>query len=151
MGHSMRSLMLHAASSILLCFVPVYAVNAGRPIEFHALPIPSAQVIDATHLHRHAKDELEVVIVQQVRDAGLLTFHLNGRAIAKLEYADWVRLYLPPGRYRFGVTPSSNFGRGSSLESSAEVTAKTRQVYRIFQSAGFTSSGGNAVYEISRE
>jgi len=151
MGLRMRSLILRAISSILLCLLPFSAVDGGRPIEFHASPVPSTQVIDATHLRRHAKDELEMVIVQQARGAGLLTFHLNGRAIAKLDYADWVRLYLSPGRYRLGVTPASNFGRGASVETSADVTAKTRQVYRIFQSAGFTSSGGNAVYEISRE
>jgi hypothetical protein len=147
----MRSLFLRTTSFILFCFVPVCVVEGGRPIEFQPSPIPSSQLIDATHLRRQTRDELEVVIVHQARGAGLLTFLLNGRAIAKLGYADWVRLYLSPGRYRFGAIPSFNFGRGISVEAAAEVTAKTRQLYRIFQSAGFTSSGGKAVYEISRE
>jgi hypothetical protein len=112
--------------------------------------VPAAQVIDATHLRRHSNDEIEVVVVQQVRGSGLLTFHLNGRAVAKLDYADWICLYLSPGRYRFGVDPSYNFGRSGFWEMNADVSRSTHLVYRIFQSAGFTSSGGNAVYEISR-
>lgn len=122
---------------------------AGRRFEIHGWPVPSTQIVDATHLRRNSKDEVEVVIVQQAR-RGLLTLHLNSRAVAKLEYAEFIRLYLPPGRYRFGVAPSYPFGRGSSPAMKADVRGNTRQVYRIFQSAGFTSSGGNAVYEIAR-
>ena len=102
-------------------------------------------------MQRHSNREIEVIVVQQARGGGLLTFHLNGEAVAKLAYADWVRLYLPPGRYRFGVAPSVNFGRATFWQTNAEVSPETRQLYRIFQSAGFTSSGGNAVYEIARE
>jgi hypothetical protein len=124
---------------------------AARPIEIHAEPVSAAHAIDATHLRRHSKSEVEVVIAQQARGAGLLTFHLNGHPVAKLEYADWVRLYLLPGRYRFGIAPSPNFGRALFWQMKAEISSKTPHLYRIFQSAGFTSSGGNAVYEISRE
>lgn len=134
---------------LLVLFGAICDAPASRRFQIHASPVPSTQVIDATHLRRHSKDEIEVVIVQQARP-GLLTFHLNGRAVAKLDYADWVRLYLSPGRYRFGIVPSYSFGRGSSPEMKADVRANTRQIYRIFQSAGFTSSGGNAVYEIAR-
>jgi hypothetical protein len=48
------------------------------------------------------------------------------------------------------VAPSPNFGRAIFWQMTAEVSPKQLQLYRIFQSAGFTSSGGNAVYEISR-
>jgi hypothetical protein len=112
--------------------------------------VSAAQVVDATLLRRHSKNEIEVVVVQQVPGSGLLTFHLNGRAVAKLAYADWTRLYLSPGRYRFGIVPSYNFGRSNFWEMTTDVSRNSRQVYRIFQSAGFTSSGGNAFYEISR-
>ena len=122
---------------------------AGRRFEIHGRPVPSTQVVDTTHLRRHSKVEVEVVIVQQARP-GLLTLHLDSRAVAKLDYAEFIRLYLPPGRYRFGVAPSYSFGRGSSPEMKADVRGNRRQIYRIFQSSGFTSSGGNAVYEIAR-
>lgn len=137
--------------SILLALaVTICSASARRPLEIRESPVSAAQVIDATHLRRHSNDELEVVVVQQVRGSGLLTFHLNGRAVAKLAYADWICLYLSPGRYRFGVVPSYNFGRANFWEMNADVSRNTQQVYRIFQSAGFTSSGGNAVYEISQ-
>jgi hypothetical protein len=134
---------------LLVLFGTICDAPARRRLEIRASPVPSAQVIDATHLRRHSKGDIEVVIVQQARP-GLLTFHLDGRAIAKLDYAEWIRLYLSPGRYRFGVVPSYSFGRGSSPEMKADVRANSRQTYRIFQSAGFTSSGGNAVYEVAR-
>jgi hypothetical protein len=135
---------------LLALAVSICSASAGRPLEIRGSPVSAAQVIDATHLQRHSKSEIEVVVVQQVRGSGLLTFHLNGRAIVKLAYADWTCLYLSPGRYRFGVVPSYNFGRSAFREMSADVSRNGQQVYRIFQSAGFTSSGGNAVYEISR-
>lgn len=146
----MRSVLILAASFSLFCLGPVRAVARGRTIELRASPIPSSQVIDATHLRRHSRDEVEVVIVQQARGGGLLTFHLNGRATAKLGHGECVRLYLEPRHYRFGVAPSPNFGRAVFWQMTAEVSPKELQLYRIFQSAGFTSSGGNAVYEISR-
>jgi hypothetical protein len=130
--------------------VTICSANARRPLEIQASSVSAAQVVDATHLRRHSNNEIEVVVVQQVPGSGLLTFHLNGRAVVKLAHADWTRLYLSPGRYRFGVVPSYNFGRSNFWEMTAEVSRNSQQVYRIFQSAGFTSSGGNAVYEISR-
>jgi hypothetical protein len=122
---------------------------AGKAIEIHESPISRSQILDAIHLQRHSNDEVEVIIVQQARGSGLLSFHLDGRPVAKLDYADWVRLYLKPRRYRFGVAPSPNFGRAIFWQMTAEVSPKSPHVYKIFQSAGFTSSGGNAVYEIS--
>jgi hypothetical protein len=104
--------------------------------------------LDATHLQRHSNNEVEVIIVQQARGSGLLNFHLDGRPVAKLDYGDWMRLYLEPRHYRFGIAPS-NFGRAIFWQMTAEVSAKGPRVYKIFRSAGFTSSGGNAVYEIS--
>jgi hypothetical protein len=122
---------------------------AGKAIEIRESPISRNQVLDPTHLQRHSPSEVEVIIVQQARGSGLLSFHLDGRPVAKLDYGDWVRLYLEPRRYRFGVAPSPNFGRAIFWQMTAEIAPKSRQLYKIFQSAGFTSSGGNAVYEIS--
>jgi hypothetical protein len=137
--------------AVLLVFaVTIDDVYARRRLEIHAAPVPQTQAIDATRLRRHTKSEIEVFVVQQARGAGLLTFQLNGKAVVKLGYADWVCLYLPPGRYRFGAAPSG-FGRGVSPETIADVSTKNVQLYRISQTAGFTSSGGNAVYEISLE
>jgi hypothetical protein len=124
---------------------------AGKAIEIHESPISRSQVLDATHLQRHSTNEVEVIIVQQARGSGLLVFYLDGRPVANLGYADWVRLYLEPRRYRFGVAPSPNFGRAIFWQMAAEISPKSPQLYRIFKSAGFTSSGGNAVYEITRE
>jgi hypothetical protein len=121
---------------------------AGKAIEIHQLPISRNQILDATHLQRHSSNEVELIIVQQARGSGLLSFHLDGRPVAKLDYRDWVRLYLEPRHYRFGVAPS-NFGRAIFWQMTAEVSPKSPHVYKIFQTAGFTSSGGNAVYEIS--
>ena len=138
--------------SVLLALLAMIAsANAKRRLEMRASAIPDTQVIDATHLRRTGQEQVEVVIVQQAKGSGLLLFHLNGRATAKLAYGEWMRLYLQPGRYRFGVLPSPNFGRATFWEMSADVSGKATQVYRIFQSAGFTSRGGNAVYEIARE
>lgn len=137
-------------SVVLLLALTIGKASAGRHLEILPSPVASTQVINATNLRRHSKDEIEVVIAQQVRGSGQLTLNLNGQAVAKLGYADWVRLYLSPGRYRFGIVPSYSFGRGISPEMTADVSLNTRQLYRIFKSAGFTSSGGNAVYEIAR-
>lgn len=124
--------------------------SQGPSIVIRASSVSAAQIIDATHLHRHTVDEIEVVVVQQVRGEGLLTFHLNGQPMAKLAPDEMIRFYLSPGRYRFGIAPSYNFGRSGFWEMNTDVSQNTKQVYRVFQSAGFTSSGGNAVYEISR-
>jgi hypothetical protein len=110
--------------------------------------IPPLQIIDATHFHRRNAGEIEVVILRQAF-RGLLTFYLNGQPVAKLGQSEAIRLYLSPARYRFGVIPSSHFVLSSLWEMNADVTRDTPQFYRIFQSSGFTSSGGNAVFEIS--
>jgi hypothetical protein len=120
------------------------------PTVIRASLVSPAQIIDRTHLQRRTNDEIEVDVVQQTRGAGLLTFFLNGQPIAKLDYGEMLRLYLSPGRYRFGVAPSHYFGGTGFWQMNADVTRNTHQIYRIFQSAGFTSSGGNAVYEIAR-
>jgi hypothetical protein len=136
-------------SILLALVVTVSTTSARRPLEIRKSPVSATQVIDATHLRRHSKEEIEVVVVQQAHGTGMLDFNLDGRAIVKLAYGDWTILYLSPGRYRFGVVPSNNFGRATSWEMNADVSQNNRQLYRIFQSAGFTSSGGNAVYEIA--
>jgi hypothetical protein len=134
---------------LLLLAITIGSANADRRIEIHVTPVAASQVMDATHLRRHAKNEVEVSVVQQVRGPGQLMLHLNGLAVAKLAYADWLQLYLPPGRYRLGVAPAHNFGRAGLWEMKVDLSGSKPRIYRIFQSAGFTSSGGNAVYELA--
>jgi hypothetical protein len=133
---------------LVAVFAASFPAFAGKAIEIHESPISRGQILDPTHLQRHSNNEVEVIIVQQARGSGLLSFHLDGRPVAKLDYGDWVRLYLEPRHYRFGVAPS-NFGRAIFWQMTADVSPKKPHVYKIFQTAGFTSSGGNAVYEIS--
>lgn len=137
--------------TVLLTLILTIGTPNAKPVEIRASLVPDSQVIDAAHFRRKTKGEIEVVVVQRARGAGLLTFHLNGRPTAKLGHAEAVRLYLAPGRYRFGVSPSYPYGGTGFWQMNADVSETTPQVYRIFKSAGFTSSGGNAVYEISRD
>ena len=135
---------------LLTLVLTIGSVRAAKSVEIRASLVPDSQVIDAAHLRRKVKNEVEVVVVQRARGAGLLTFHLNGGPTAKLGYGEGLRLYLAPGRYRFGVAPSHYYGGTGFWQMNVDISARTHQVYRIFKSAGFTSSGGNAVYEISR-
>jgi len=134
---------------LLLLAVTICSASAAKRIEIHATPVAASQVMDATHTRRHAKNEVEISVVQQVRGSGQLMLHLNGLAVAKLAYADWIQLYLPPGRYRLGVAPAHNFGRAGLWEMNVDLSGNKPRIYKILQSAGFTSSGGNAVYEIA--
>ncbi len=132
---------------LALTAVGVSSVHAQEGRKFTA--IPADQVIDDSVVRRHSSAEVEISVLQAACGE-LLTFCLNGRAVAKLAGSQMVPLYLTPGRYRFGVVPSYNFGRGQGLQQmNADITREPRQFYRIFQSGGFTSSGGNAVYEVS--
>lgn len=110
--------------------------------------VPDAQIIDGQYFSRHSTDETEVLVASNA-GGGLVTFCIQGNAVAKLDQGQAIRIYLRPGRYRFGVVPSW-FVRGSYWETNAEITAAAQQDYLIFQSSGFTSSGGSAVFEISR-
>jgi hypothetical protein len=65
---------------------------AAKAIEIHESPVSRNQILDPTHLQRHSNNEVEVIIVQQARGSGLLSFHLDGRPVAKLDYGDWMRL-----------------------------------------------------------
>ena len=141
----MKRLFIYVALVVISC-----PASKSAPAIIRAVPVPAAQIIDASHFERHSKDEIETVIVHQTRGAGLLTFYLNGQPVAKLGRGEGVRLYLSPGRYRFGVASSHYSGGTGFWQTNADVSRNTPQIYRIFQSAGFTSSGGNAVYEISR-
>lgn len=111
----------------------------------HIAPL---QIIDATYSQRHNAGEIEVFILSQT-SGGLLIFYLNGQPVAKLEGGEFIRLYLSPARYRFGVIPYSHVVLSSMWEMKADVSRNSPRYYRIFQSSGFTSSGGNAVYEIA--
>ena len=78
-----------------------------------------------------------------------MTFQLDRKPLARLHRGEAIRLYLRPGRYRFGVVPMFNAILPSTSEVNADVRGPGPQFYRIFMSAGFTSSGGNAVYDIA--
>ena len=111
--------------------------------------VPKTQIFDASLTQRHSKNEVEVYIVQGA-SRQLLTFQLNGQPVVKLASGEAVVLYLNPSRYRFGVVPSHFSGDTFLWQTNADVSRNPPQVYLIFQSAGFTSSGGGAVYEIKR-
>lgn len=141
----MKRVVAYLALTVISC-----PASQSAPTVNRIAAVPAAQIIDASHFQRRSKDEIETVIVHQTRGAGLLTFYLNGHPIAKLGRGEGIRLYLSPGRYRFGVA-SSHYSGGTGLwQTNADISRNTPQIYRIFKSAGFTSSGGNAVYEISR-
>jgi hypothetical protein len=133
---------------IVVVFAVTGCTTSERTVEVRVSSIPPLQIIDATHFHRRNAGEIEVVILRQA-GGGLLIFYLNGQPVAKLDRGEAIRLYLSPARYRFGVIPSSHAVLSSLWEMNADVTRDTPQFYRIFQSSGFTSSGGNAVFEIS--
>jgi hypothetical protein len=78
-----------------------------------------------------------------------MTFQLDRKPLARLHRGEAIRLFLRAGRYRFGAVPMFNAILPSTSEINADVRGAGRQVYRIFQSAGFTSSGGNAAYDIA--
>jgi hypothetical protein len=141
----MKRLFIYLVLAVITC-----PAGKSAPTIIRAARVPTAQIIDASHFQRRSKDEIETVIVHQTRGAGLLTFYLNGQPIAKLGRGEGIRLYLSPGRYRFGVASSHYSGGTGFWQTNADISRNTHQIYRIFQSAGFTSSGGNAVYEISR-
>jgi hypothetical protein len=110
--------------------------------------VPPERISDPSYSERRTPGDVEVVIVNLGR-GGLMTFELDRKPVARLYRREALRLYLRPGRYRFGVVPVLYAILPSTSEIFADVRAERRQVYRIFQSAGFTSSGGNAVYDIA--
>ncbi len=113
--------------------------------------IPSDQVIVRDYFVRHTPAEIEVIVLRNRIYDGLITLSVNGRAIAKFAQGQAIRLYLRPGSYRFGVVPSYSWGGAHYNESRVEITPQPqRQLYVVYQSSGFTSSGGSAVYEVSR-
>ena len=129
----------------------------------HAAPpgkvalVPPKRVSDATHFERRSAEEVEVVIAQlwpvmgaRARQNRLLAFQLNRKPVATFFAGEAVRLYLRPGRYRLGVIPTSNPHLHRVTEIEIQVTKGTRMLYRVFQSAGFTSGFGEAVFEFER-
>ena len=104
-------------------------------------------MVDVRRLVRSDPKEREVVIINS--GAGMLMFHLDRRPVASVARREALRLYLLPGRYRFGVRPTSHALTPAMFEINAEVSDDDRQLYRVFQSSGFTSSGGNAALDIA--
>jgi hypothetical protein len=131
----------------LVLAATVHPANGGAGKVRYPFVSP-LQIIDATHFQRRNAAEIEVFILSRT-SGGLLTFYLNGQPVAKLSGGEAIRLYLSPGRYRFGVIPFSHVVLSSMWEMNADVKRNAPRFYRIFQSSGFTSSGGNAVYEIA--
>ena len=109
--------------------------------------VPPGQIIDATHFHRRNAGEIEVFILCQASE-GLLTFYLDRQPVAKLSGGEAIRLYLSPGRHRFGVIPSSQVVLYSLWEMNADVARKGPRFYRIFPSGG-RNSGWGASFEIA--
>src|SRR5438128_2536999 len=93
---------------IVLALAAAGYVSRERAVAGLASFVPSGRIIDATHLHRRSADEIEIIIVREASGGGLLIFHLNRQPIAKLDAGEMIRLYLSPGRYRFGVMPESH-------------------------------------------
>lgn len=136
------------------CFLILLALASaasayGKDSAAVRLPaVPPDRIIDPSHSERRSREDIEVLIFNQ-HGVGLMTFQLNRKPVAKLRRREAIRLYLRPARYRFGVVPVFNATLPSTSEINAEVGGEGPQLYRIFKSAGFTSSGGNALYEIA--
>jgi hypothetical protein len=142
--------------------LPAYLAAIAACLPLHAAPtmkfapVPAGRILDPTHFERRSPEQAEVLIFRpgRLRTGGdLLSFHLNRKPIATFQAGEALRLFLEPGSHRFGVLPTSNPGLYRIAEIIAEVKkvpVDERQIYRVFQSSGFTSSGGNAVFEIRR-
>lgn len=109
--------------------------------------VPPSQIIDTTHFHRRNAGEIEVIVLGRA-PGGLLVFYLNGHPVAKLTGGEVIRLYLSPGRYRFGVIPSSHVVLSPLWEMNAEVPRNGPRFYQIFPSGGH-NSGWGASFEIA--
>jgi len=135
----------------LLVFALVVAgcANGERSGGVRVPLVPPKQIVDATHLQRRSADDIEVVVLSQSGGSSLMTFQLNRRPIARVRQGEAILLYLSPARYRFGIIPYSHAALYSLSEITVDLTQNAPQIYRIFQSSGFTSSGGNAVFEIA--
>ena len=131
----------------LIGFVALISVTSGASETFRVPLVPESRVADVRRLVRGNPKEREVVILNS--DAQMLVFHLDRRPVASVARGEALRLYLLPGRYRFGVRPTSHALTPTMTEINAEISKDERQLYRIFQSSGFTSSGGNAALDIA--
>ena len=109
--------------------------------------VPPSQIIDARHFERHNAGEVEIFILNGA-SGGLLNFCLNGQPLAKLSGGEAIPLYLSPGRYRFGVIPSSHIVLYSLWEMNADVGRNAPRFYQIFNSGG-RNSGWGASFEIT--
>lgn len=130
----------------LVLAATVYPASGGAG-EVRYPFVSSSQIIDATHFRRCNAAEIEVFILNQASE-GLLIFYLNRQPVAKLNGGEAIRLYLSPGRCRFGVIPSSHVVLSSLWEMNAEVARNTPRLYRIFRSGGH-NSGWGASFEIA--
>jgi len=138
----MRHLLLFLA--LVTTGVAVGAEAPGRRVP----TIPAKQIIDASPLQRSSAEQVLIGVFAQA-GGGLFTFYLDRKPIAQLGRSQGILLYLGPGTHRFGVIPSSRTVLHTVWETKVEITKQSAgEVYRIFQSSGFTSSGGNAVFEI---
>ncbi len=145
---SVKKLVIFAA----LCAVACAA--SAKPKRVYASPILPKQILDSTHLERHQADEVEIIVVREghpmrKRSSDQLIFQLDRKAIARLYQDQLIRFYLPPGRHRFGVIPASNPGLYRVSELEVEIGNGKSSVFRIFQTGGFTSSGGKDVFDIA--
>jgi hypothetical protein len=130
----------------LVLAATVYPASGGAGKVRYPFVSP-LQIIDATYFQRHNAGEIEVFVLSQA-SGGLLTFYLNGQPVAKLSGGEAIRLYLSPGRCRFGVIPSSHVVLSSLWEMNADVARNAPRFYRIFPSGG-RNSGWGAAFEIA--
>lgn len=137
----MRTLFTFLALAAAACFAADKPQSRSFPL------LQPAQIMDASYSTRHNAKEVEVVILNLASKQ--MTFQLERKPIAKITPGYAFRLYLSPGDYRFGIVPTYQVPLTAYWEMRAGVTGKETQLYRIFQSSGFTSSGGNAGYEIA--
>ncbi|MEO5720399.1 MAG: hypothetical protein ABIR71_02885 [Chthoniobacterales bacterium] len=134
---------------VVLALSRVAASSAAEKAPGRTVPLVApSQIIDATHLNRRNPGEVEVVILN-LATGKEMTFQVERKPVAKIRSGHAFRFFLTPGRYRFGIIPTHQVPLTPYWEMRADVKGAATQLYRIFQSSGFTSSGGNASYEIA--
>jgi hypothetical protein len=132
---------------MVLALIATGSLANAAPGTIQVPLVPSERIIDATHFYRRTATEIEVAILAQ-ESAGLLTFYLDGQPVAKVSQGEAIRLYLSPGRHRFGIIRSSHVVLSSLWETDADVARNAPQFYRIFHSGG-RNSGWGASFEIA--
>lgn len=136
----------HMLARVLLFCATVSMVGcATQPISnSQAKPVPADQVLDASLLQ--PQKDAGVVVVK--RDSGVggsacsSRVFVNGKAIADLNAAEKVTLYLPRGDYVLSAWPNGICGGGMS-EVHASIAAGVETSFRI----GYGSNGDFSIFQ----